>query len=91
MKDLTVELYTEQTNYAIIKLPVRKFPGVLFQGDSLFTLYSRINSIAKRISKLKDEELIDDINEIQELLSVLVQNYENVLSEHDIQLPYNKK
>ena len=89
MTKVTVELYTEQSNYAIIKLPKRKFPGVVFQGDSLFTLYSRISDIFKKILQSKDKEVIDEITEIQNLLNDLVQHYENTLYKNNIELPYN--
>lgn len=38
MKELTVLLYGEQTNNAVLKLPARKYPGVLVQGDTLKNL-----------------------------------------------------
>ena len=30
-----VKLLSEPTNYAVVHLPGRAFPGVVFQGDSL--------------------------------------------------------
>ncbi len=38
MNLLTVECFTEQGNNAVIRMPDRKYPGVLIQGDTLKNL-----------------------------------------------------
>lgn len=38
MRTESVEIYSDETNRAVIRHPGRKFPGVLIQGDTLFTL-----------------------------------------------------
>ena len=32
------EVRSEPTNYAVVQLPGRQFPGVVFQGDTLHVL-----------------------------------------------------
>lgn len=34
-REQTVEILHEETNFVVIKIPTRSYPGVLVQGDSL--------------------------------------------------------
>jgi hypothetical protein len=38
MMDRTAKLLTETSNYAVVQLPGRQYPGVVFQGDSIHAL-----------------------------------------------------
>ena len=38
MRTESVEIYSDETNRAVLRHPGRKFPGVLIQGDTLYTL-----------------------------------------------------
>ncbi|WP_413813982.1 DUF6959 family protein [Rhizobium sp. Leaf453] len=40
----TAELLTPSHNYAVVKLPERSHPGVVFQGDSLHVLLTDISN-----------------------------------------------
>ena len=42
VKTIEVDALTDQGNYAVIRLPERKFPGVVVQGDSLSILISNL-------------------------------------------------
>jgi Family of unknown function (DUF6959) len=41
------ELLTPPGNYAVVQLPGRKFPGVVFQGDSLAALCEQTANLAE--------------------------------------------
>ena len=81
-----VKLLSEPTNYAVVQLPERRFPGVVFQGDSLNNLINDIKAAAAEPVESERQLLLKDV--IQHLETV--QNrYEKVLAEKGIKLPYS--
>ena len=34
-REAVVDIYAEESNFAVIRVPSRQYPGVLIQGDSL--------------------------------------------------------
>ncbi len=42
-----VVLLSGPTNYAVVQLPGRKFPGVVIQGDSLHAMVGRLAELQK--------------------------------------------
>lgn len=79
----TVKLLTEATNYAVVQLPERKFPGVVVQGDSLNNLISLLEAA------LADEsERLDLIEETLDILMGARSRYEATCSAAGIALPY---
>lgn len=81
-----VKLLSEPTNYAVVQLPERRFPGVVFQGDSLNSLINDIKAAAAEPVESERQLLLKDV--IQHLETV--QNrYEKVLAENEIELPYS--
>jgi hypothetical protein len=72
MNLLTVECFTDQGNNAVIRLPNRKYPGVVVQGDSLKNLLDMAETLrvlsANGGKELKEEAdgLADHIRDIYE-------------------------
>jgi hypothetical protein len=67
-----LEVYTTDSNYAVIKPPGRHYPGCVIKGDSLRILCKRAVGIAKWF---RDEGPTDDpevLGEVQELVASLV-------------------
>ena len=90
MKIVSTELLAQHGNCAIIRLPERRFPGVLIQGDSLSRLVEQMRSIEQQVRSLGESELSEDINEVRELLEGVLQHYELALKAHEIDLPYTR-
>ena len=80
-----VRLLTPPTNYAIVHLPERAFPGVVFQGDSLSIL---IGELECAIAETDATEQAEAFEEIMERLRAVRTRYETVLKEAGIGLPY---
>ncbi len=83
MKRHKLEIFSETSNYGIVKMPGRHFPGCVIQGDSLHILVGMARNIAKKLPK--DENA-------QELLAMLesrLDHYADTLKQHEIRLPYN--
>ena len=83
-------LLSPASNYAVVQLPGRKFPGIVVQGDSAHNLLAQVSTIKKLASKYADEDLDAEIESLRDLLSDVVNHYEMVCSRERIQLPYSK-
>jgi predicted RNase H-like HicB family nuclease len=80
------KLLSEPTNYAVVQLPERRFPGVVFQGDSLNNLINDIKAAAAEPVESERQLLLE---EVIELLETVQNRYEKVLAKNGIQLPYS--
>jgi predicted RNase H-like HicB family nuclease len=90
MKVELVEVYSHTTNSPVIRVPERKFPGVLIQGDSLRCLLVDIEEIIECCKRGDLSEVSDGLEYLKESLADYLQVYEDVLKEHEIPLPYFK-
>ena len=82
-----VELYSRDGNVAVVRLPRRRFPGLLMQGDSLSTLAGDARELAAALRTGADpNDLADDL---AEQLSDMLAFYAATLAAHGIPLPYN--
>ena len=86
-----IEVYSEDTNVAIVRAPGRQFPGSVIQGDSLSILLSNAKDVWEKVKDSNDEDLVGSAQELVELLQMRLDHYERVLSEHGIGLPYGKR
>lgn len=82
-----VDLLSEPTNYAVVQLPGRAFPGVVFQGDSLAILISDIEAAAMESDA---QERLASLADVVERLRNVQAHYEAVLRGRGIRLPYPK-
>jgi hypothetical protein len=98
MEKVEVEIYSETVNSPVMRFPGRAFPGVLIQGDSLSILYGLAEAIYQQCKSIGIPEgniddapdtIADTAHELVNLLSGYLLNYEIVLKQHNIRLPYN--
>jgi hypothetical protein len=88
MRKDTVEIYSNQTNAAVMRHPNRAFPGVLLQGDTLFSLCELSNLVCREIGRSSPG--FDDANELHDVLRSYLDHYKTVLVQHDIGLPFSE-
>ena len=88
VKTIEVEVLTEHHNYAVIRLPKRKFPGVVLQGDSLSTLVADLGRGRDQLQRGENEDGMGWIHLVLETLEGVQHAYEVALAEHSIPLPY---
>jgi hypothetical protein len=80
-----VRLLSEPRNYAVVHLPGRAFPGVVFQGDSLAILIGELEeAAAEENADERNASLADVIERLREVRS----HYEAVLQREGMKLPY---
>lgn len=64
MRTEMVEMFSDATNRAVIRHPGRKFPGVLVQGDTLYSLCQRTDFACSKARARMDEEGFRELNEV---------------------------
>ena len=74
------ELLTPPGNYAVVQLPGRRFPGVVFQGDSLAVLCEEAANLAKQCA---------DAVDLSASLDSILRGYIAVLDQLGIELPFS--
>ena len=91
MNTQQIEVYSNAAHQAIIRIPSRKFPGVVVQGDSLSIMVDLAESIHDAIKNSPDEELASNAKQLRSSLDDLLLHYEIVLQEHCISLPHSRR
>lgn len=85
---ITAEILDPATNCAIVKLSVRRFPGVLLQGDTLNSLYVETRRALAALDPVADEAACDALQTVVERLRGCLDFYEATLLRHGYSLPY---
>jgi len=88
MRHTHVEMFGDAVNAAVLRVPGRKYPGILVQGDSLHALR---RSVSRAIAALRVGSGDDAETELADLESTLQQYqaaYEAALASAGLPLPY---
>lgn len=83
MRTGNVEIYSDQSNAAVLRHPGRRFPGVLIQGDTLHALCQQASEALGPGPDARDE-----LESLRDTLHLLLDHYRAVLDEHGIALPF---
>lgn len=89
MRQEPVEIFSDQTNSAVMRHPGRRFPGVLVQGDTLHTLCQQADLVCHELRR--GSPGYDEANELRNTLWGLLTHYKMVLGEHDLPLPFSEQ
>jgi hypothetical protein len=87
MAEEQVEILSQAINRPVLRLPGRKFPGVLIQGDTLSSLYALAHEAHSRAEREDDPELADLTGQMMDELAEILQEYEHVLNYHNRPVP----
>ncbi|ALN59061.1 hypothetical protein GLE_3717 [Lysobacter enzymogenes] len=85
---ITAEVLDPVVNCAIVKLSSRAFPGVLLQGDTLYTMYCRAQHALAGLDPATDEDEYDTLADLVEHLGECLGIYERTLARCGYSLPY---
>lgn len=89
---IDVDLLTEATNNAVVRLPNRKYPGVLIQGDSLYALFVELDDLAMAASSSgADPALVENALAVRDNVGELLAWYEQALTLHGMSLPHSHR
>lgn len=90
MRTEVVEIYSDQTNAAILRHPSRKFPGVLVQGDTLHSMCRSADDVCKDAKGVVASYTYEELNDLRNHLWSLLNHYKSVLGEHQVSLPFSQ-
>jgi hypothetical protein len=88
MEAKEIEVFSEISNYAIVRMPGRKFPGCVIQGDSLSILLNNAERVYSLAMETGNEDLIGEAEVLRDALEERLYHYEGVLRALGIDLPY---
>ena len=90
MRTDIVEIYSDQTNAAVMRHPGRKFPGLLIQGDNLYYLCHQADIACSRAKNVVTSDAYEEMNDLRNKLWSYLTHYKTVLGEHQIPLPFSE-
>jgi len=85
-----VEALTAQGNSAVVRLPDRRFPAVVVQGDSLSTIVADLKEALPAVRSGEAKAADAGLTHLLSTLEGVQRGYEAALAEHGIPLPYTK-
>ncbi len=83
-----VEIFSDATNAAVMRHPGRRSPGLLAQGDTLYSLCRRADLICQEIGL--GSPAYDEANDLRNTLQEYLSHYKSVLTESGIALPFSE-
>lgn len=90
MHSASVEIFSDQSNAAVMRHPDRKFPGVLIQGDSLYALCCQADIACSAAKSLAGSEAYEELSGLRNSLWSYLNHYKVVLGEHQMRLPFSE-
>ncbi|WP_296612656.1 hypothetical protein [Sphingomonas sp.] len=88
MRSEQVEIFSDQTNAAVMRHPGRRFPGLLIQGDTLAGLCRIADEACREVGR--GAPGFAEVNEIRNALRGLLDHYKRTLDEHGMPLPFSE-
>lgn len=85
-----MEVLSENINCPVVRVPGRKFPGVVIQGDSLRILFDHAEEIEQFVVHNRNEEMGAAAAHLKSILSGYIEEYERTMAAHGHELPYSK-
>ena len=88
MREENVEIFSDSTNAAVMRHPGRRFPGILIQGDALYSMCQQADFIAQKMGR--ETPGYEDLNDLRNQLWSLLNRYKAVLVEHRVEMPFSE-
>ncbi|MFF5188188.1 DUF6959 family protein [Streptomyces sp. NPDC000345] len=88
MERVEAELFTDGGNNAVVRLPPRRFPGVLIQGDSLSIIRSDVAEVVEACARGDLAEARETAGLLLADLDELLARYNAALDAHKVPRPY---
>ena len=88
MEHVDAELFTDGSNNAVVRLPGRRFPGVLVQGDTLAALRADLDEVKKGLTEGNITEASESLALVLDDVDSWLERYIRALGEHGIPLPF---
>jgi hypothetical protein len=90
MEQVQVELYAHVPNFAVLRLPPRRFAGVLAQGDSLCILWDHARAVLAAAESGDLDDARDEARYLVDDLEQRLRAYVDVLDRAEMALPFRR-
>jgi hypothetical protein len=84
-----IQILSEASNMAIVRLPGRRFPGVVVQGDTLKSLCEVSAELVTALQEGNNQDAVEAATYLREALEARLKAYEAVLTAAGEMLPYS--
>jgi hypothetical protein len=91
MRTATVEIFSDTTNAAVLRHPDRRFPGVLVQGDILYSMCVAADASCRAVKPQLGNVAYEEINDLRNRLWSLLNHYKSALHDHQLPLPFAER
>jgi hypothetical protein len=90
MEMKSLEVFAEESNFGVVRMPGRNYPGCVIQGDSLFLLWGAARRVATAVrdGTAEGEEFREAVEELHNSLLDRLLHYQEVLRQEGFDLPY---
>lgn len=88
MERVEVELFTDGSDDAVVRMPGRQFPGVLIQGDSLSIIRSDVAEIRDACRAGDASEALEAAELLLSALDAVLLRYTDALDRHGLRKPF---
>jgi hypothetical protein len=85
---MRISVLEEALNCPVVQVSSRRYPGMIIQGDTLFSFFRLVQETRKTLAAGKVEKAADYAEQLEDALGDLLAFYENVLKKHGCMLPY---
>lgn len=83
-----VSILEEASNCPVVQISSRRYPGMIIQGDTLFSFFRLVQEARESLAAGRAEDAADYAEQLEDALGDLLTFYEGVLEKHGLKLPY---
>ena len=89
MRIENVEIFSDASNAVVLRHPGRAFPGLLVQGDTLFSLWRQADEACAEAEATLSSDSHAELTDLRDKLRALLSHYTSTLREHGLSLPFS--
>lgn len=80
MKTQQIEVFSDATNASVVRMPGRKYPGLVLQSDALVALDGASRAIGEYAAKTGDQELVRLVSRLQWRVEEMLESYKDAVA-----------
>lgn len=88
MANIKVEIFSDERNNAVVRLPETRYLGSVIQGDSLFLLHADAMDILEELKHNTGSYVFYKAYEVAKNLELRLQHYITTCNKHEIELNF---
>jgi hypothetical protein len=85
---IEIESLSDATNAPVVRLPGRRFPGIVIQGDSLKAMFDCVQELIQVVRSGTQEQIEGTAIELLEKIGMYKDCYEQTMKKSNEPLPY---